>query len=151
MYIDSKGNIVKRPTTKSSSSSNQPRSRISTLRGVNNNISSSNQGGTWGSGGGSTSQGFQRRNDDASSTSRGRGGGRGFFDTIERTLGISGRTVTLPGLSNPVRLVYLLLLALIGVLAGWKAVLGIAALYFIQQRSSSSTTTSNSNDHSTHQ
>ena len=118
---------------------NQPRSNprrnVGRIRTLGGNREENNNEGTGGSGS-STAQGFTARS--GNENPRGNGGGRrngGFVASIERMLGITGRTVTLPGMDRPVRLIYLIFVALVGVLFGWKAVLGIAVLYFIQQRS----------------
>lgn len=134
MYIDAKGNIVKRKPNNDPRSNNTRRSsgRIRTL-----GEREGNNEGTWGSGGSSTAQGFTRRGDNQT-TRNSRNGG--FVARIERMLGITGRTVTVPGVERPIRFVYIIFLALIGVIFGWKAVLGIAVLFFIQQRSNTSTT-----------
>jgi hypothetical protein len=133
MYIDKNGNIVKKKASTSAPRRSNAR-RTGTIRTLGQ--SGGGNEGTWGSGS-STAQGFERRNDVASSSGRNHNNGGGIFASVERMLGITGRTVTLPGLGRPVRLVYLLFVALIGVIFGWKAILGIAVLYFIQQRSNS--------------
>ena len=139
MYIDANGNIVKRKPNNQPRSN--PRRNVGRIRTLGGNREENNNEGTWGSGS-STAQGFTARS--GNENPRGNGGGRrngGFVASIERMLGITGRTVTIPGMDRPIRLIYLIFVALVGVVFGWKAVLGIAALYFIQQRSSSSNRT----------
>ena len=133
MYIDANGNIVKRKPNNQPRSN--PRRNVGRIRTLGGNREENNNEGTWGSGS-STAQGYARRADE-NQRGNGNGGRRngGFVASIERMLGITGRTVTLPGMDRPVRLIYLIFVALVGVLFGWKAVLGIAVLYFIQQRS----------------
>ena len=121
---------------------NQPRSNprrnVGRIRTLGGNREENNNEGTWGSGS-STAQGLPRVA--GMKSKRGNNGGRrngGFVASIERMLGITGRTVTLPGMDRPVRLIYLIFVALVGVLFGWKAVV-YRVLYFIQQRSSNRT------------
>ena len=82
-------------------------------------------------------QEYERPRNNGTAPQAGSGAGQGVLDPLARTLGIEGKTITIPPIlgvpGREIQMVHLLVAALVVLLAGWRGVLVIVLLYFFLQ------------------